>query len=108
MNHIERIYISGQITGLQAHEYLERFTDSENLIREMYPEAEVINPVRCISEVMRYAPTLTKDQIMEIDLAMLSTCDAIWLIPGWEESDGAKQELSEAIASGMEVICQVL
>ena len=39
--------------------------------------------------------------VMETDLAALRTCDAIYLLKGWENSRGAKKELAEAIAHGL-------
>lgn len=42
--------------------------------------------------------------IMDADLAAVRSCDAIYLLRGWETSRGAKKELSEAIAHGLKVI----
>ncbi len=38
------------------------------------------------------------------DLEMLSRCDTIIMIPGWEHSAGAKKELEAAVGWGKEVI----
>jgi len=38
------------------------------------------------------------------DLEMLRRCDVIVMIPGWENSTGAKAELAEAERLGLEVI----
>ena len=38
-----------------------------------------------------------RDRVMARDLEMIDNyCDAIFMIPGWEESPGAKQELDRA------------
>lgn len=35
---------------------------------------------------------------MDIDLAILGECDGICLLPDWQDSRGAKQEYSQALA----------
>jgi hypothetical protein len=42
--------------------------------------------------------------IMSADLAAVRSCDAIYLLRGWETSRGAKKELAEAIAHGLTVM----
>ena len=41
--------------------------------------------------------------VMDADLAAVRSCDAIYLLKGWENSRGAKKELAEAIKCGLEV-----
>ena len=42
--------------------------------------------------------------VMDADLAAVRSCDAIYLLRGWESSRGAKKELAEAIAHGLTVM----
>lgn len=42
--------------------------------------------------------------VMSADLAAVRSCDAIYLLRGWETSRGAKKELAEAIANGLKVM----
>ena len=42
--------------------------------------------------------------VMDADLAAVRSCDAIYLLRGWENSRGAKKELAEAIKCGLEVM----
>lgn len=41
--------------------------------------------------------------VMDANLAAVRSCDAIYLLKGWEKSRGAKKELAEAIKCGLEV-----
>ena len=41
--------------------------------------------------------------VMDADLAAVRSCDAIYLLRGWETSRGARKELAEAIKYGLEV-----
>lgn len=38
--------------------------------------------------------------------AAVRSCDAIFLLKGWESSKGSKKELAEALANGLEVILE--
>ena len=42
--------------------------------------------------------------VMDADLAAVRSCDAIYLLRGWENSRGAKKELAEALAHGLQVM----
>ena len=42
--------------------------------------------------------------VMDADLAAVRSCDAIYLLRGWNESRGAKKELDEALKHGLKVI----
>lgn len=42
--------------------------------------------------------------VMDADLAAVRSCDAIYLLRGWETSRGAKKELSEAIAHRLAIL----
>jgi hypothetical protein len=42
--------------------------------------------------------------VMDSDLAAVRSCDAIYLLRGWESSRGAKKELAEAIKYGLQII----
>lgn len=42
------------------------------------------------------APDLTPEYWLKGDLILLSKCDAIFLLPGWEKSNGTQQEYAKA------------
>lgn len=44
--------------------------------------------------------------VMDADLAAVRSCDAIYLLRGWEDSRGAKKELAEALAHGLTVMLE--
>lgn len=41
--------------------------------------------------------------VMDADLAAVRSCDAIYLLRGWENSRGAKMELAEAMKNGLKI-----
>lgn len=87
------IYIAGPITGIENYNH-EAFEEAEELLTKI--GYTVVNP--------RMLPTtLDPKAYMPICLEMIKWCDAIFLLEGWENSDGAKQELLFALDNGYEI-----
>ena len=86
-----KVYISGPISG--TDDYMERFAEAQkDLEARGY---EVVNPALINS----YLPISTIwDQYMDVSLALLSICDAFYMLPGWEKSRGASLEYAVAKA----------
>lgn len=98
------IYLSVGITGKDREDYLSEFSYYEQLLSERtyYDEYKqrfepigVINPAKLCDGL----PKLTENQYMDICNRLLCMCDTIYMLPNWQDSKGAKQELSWAIAT---------
>ena len=92
---MKTIYISGPMSGI------------ENLNRDMFDEAESLlrecgeNPIN----PHNFQEQKSYEDYLLLDLEMIAmAADAIALLPGWENSPGAKKELKTAIELGLEVI----
>ena len=87
-----RIYISGPIKGVPG--YYERFESAERRIRRLghYP----VNPAR-------HPDGLSLREYMRMDIYDLTICDAILMLPGWEQSGGASVERYLAEYLGMRI-----
>lgn len=115
-----RIYCSGPMTGRRDHN-APAFHEAELRLGEQ--GHTVINPCRIslvfggfdeIAEsfALAYAYSRNLDiegarlarAVMDADLAAVRSCDAIYLLRGWEQSRGAKRELAEALAHGLKVM----
>ena len=72
-----KVYIAGKITGNKN--YVEQFEKAEKVLKEL--GHAVINPVKNIGFSYR--------EYIDMGLSELSKCDAICLLEGYEESNGA-------------------
>lgn len=91
-----RVYISGAITG--QINYFERFASAEDLLKK--GGYEVVNPAEELAEL----PIGTAhERYMEKSLELLSTCDGIYMLDGYESSLGANIELKYAISHKMTI-----
>ena len=121
-----RIYLSGKMTGCPDHNR-PAFDAAAKRLREQ--GHFVINPAELsalfgtaeevaeafaeayanpLSNVKSYEEHCSRMRlaasIMDADLAAVRSCDAIYLLRGWETSRGAKKELAEAIAHGLTIM----
>lgn len=88
------IYISGPMTGMPDHNY-DFFDDVAADFRRL--GFEVINP----AENFGGATDLPRDVYMRRDFSSLARAHGIVMLPGWQESEGARLEAMVAQELGM-------
>jgi hypothetical protein len=89
------VYISGPMTGIPEWN-LPAFAKAEaDLVNAGYT---AVNPGRHGAD-----PNRAWEDYLRRDLQELLGCDAVALLPGWENSRGAQLEVHVAHALGMEV-----
>lgn len=102
------VYISGKMTGVPN--YKEIFAKHEEALNVL--GNEVFNPCYLsdyiiarnhIDESHAFDENL-RSLFLKEDIKALLECDTIYMIPGWETSEGAKLENYVATHVGMEVI----
>lgn len=89
-----RVYLSGPMTGIENNNF-PAFHDAAVYLRSL--GYDVVSP----AEIQEAG---TWELCLRADLRELCTCDAIALMPGWENSKGANLELHVAHRLGMGVI----
>lgn len=87
-----KIYIAGPITGNEN--YKEQFASAEKLLK--LAGWEVVNPAKNTANSYR--------EYINLGLAQLMQCDAIFMLKGYELSRGAILEKHYARAVGMEIL----
>lgn len=109
-----RIYISGPVTG-QEDTAGKRFNaailelaTAAAKAGETIQSTEFINPYE-VNREMTYGlnpETVTHAEYMVTSIAMLSLCDAIFMMRGWQDSEGSKQEYKYAVECGYKIFYQ--
>lgn len=96
---LKKVYISGPITGTK--DYLEKFEDIETALVLVHQGVEVINPAKVNANLPE---STTWEEYMRMSLCMLSTCDGIYMMEGWQQSRGANLEYAYAKGMGITVL----
>lgn len=90
-----KTYIAGPMTGLPELNF-PAFHQAAEWLRGM--GHEVVNPAEINPDV-----SMEWHECMRADIAQLVTCQCIYLLPGWEDSRGAKLEHHIAERLGMRI-----
>ena len=93
----KQIYIAGPMTGYPDCNVAAFHAAAERLARAGW---KVFNP----AENFGGRKDLPREAYLRLDVAVLAQCDAIAMLPGWEESRGAKLEYLVAHEMGCTVI----
>lgn len=100
---MEVIYISGPMTGLPSFNR-EAFVKAEKILQEKGKEAVSPSLAEQDDEGMTWEPLRGKySYYLKIALIKMLHCNAIVMLPGWENSKGAKVERYVAEALGYKV-----
>jgi len=90
------VYIAGKVTGENRKHCEAKFEHAETYIRTK--GCEPVNPTKLVNEDTEWTKAMT------ICKAELKKCNAIFLLPDWHESAGAKEELMIALENDMIII----
>lgn len=102
---MKRIYISGPMTGIPEYNYpaFDRaaIVLSEHGYEPVNP-AEISRVLECEFAEMNLTPN--RFDYLRRDIAELVKCNGIFMLPGWQDSEGAKLEHTVALACGIEEV----
>ena len=121
-----RIYISGSMTGHPDHNIpafdaaAKRLREQGHFVINPHELSTLFGPLNEIDWSFKavrgelgvgvgleyeVSPRLA-NAVMDADLAAVRSCDAIYLLNGWEDSRGAKKELAEAVKYDLMVLLE--
>ena len=89
-----KVYISGPVRG--HADAIDRFIEAEMKLKA---DNTPFNPER----ILRNYPTeqMSERQIMNVCYTMLDQCEGIYMLNGWEDSLGAREEHGYALAKDL-------
>lgn len=91
---MKKIYIAGPM----------RYIDNFNFPAFLETEALLKDKGFIVFNPCRNPLGLSLKDLMQVDMLLISQCDAIYMLQGWEESSGAFTEKTYAKMIGLEVI----
>ena len=99
-----RIYIAGPMSGYEGFNE-DAFIRADDFLVEL--GFEVVNPFEIgkgfgLPSEIQESPEILK-RLMDFELATVKSCDAIFLLHGWEKSQGARAELRVALDCNLEI-----
>ena len=95
---MEKVYISGPITGYDLQERRTAFARAAEYIRRK--GGQPVNPLE-----LGYDPgRMDYAAHMGTDIAALLRCDTVMFLPGWHASDGCTLEFAAARIYGKHII----
>jgi hypothetical protein len=94
MHNPKRIYLAGPMTGHVEHNFPAFHAAAQRFTEQGW---EVVNP----ADNFGGRVDLPRSSYLRADLMLLTQCDALALLPGWDESNGAKLEYLLALELGM-------
>ena len=99
---MELIYISGPYRANENGGVFENIQRASLKAKELWKHGYAVLCPHL--NTAHFENVLTIEQLLEGDLEMLSRCDLIYMLKGWEESAGAVMEHALAKDMGMVII----
>lgn len=96
----KKIYISGPMRGVENMNR-ETFRRVASMLNELGFEA--VNPHLFDVSTTNNGILLTDQEWIEVDILALKHCDAIFMLPGWQDSEGAQREWGTAWEERLQV-----
>lgn len=95
-------YVAGPFRGKNAWEIHRNVLDAESVIPYLIRQGYA--PI-CPHKMTENLQGLFPDKVyLDICLELLRRCDAIYMLQGWENSEGSREELAEAKRLGLEIL----
>lgn len=93
---MEKVYISGKVTGLPMAEVEAKFAEAAGIVR--HHGAVAVVPIHYCKVEWSW------HRCMKTCLSLLLECDKIMLLSDWKKSRGAKVEYLVALVAGIPIL----
>jgi len=103
-----RVYISGPIKADTKEKEKENVGRARSAMYEIMRRGHIpFCPHTMTENANIYAQDIQRDTFIKCDIEWLKLCDAILMLPGWEESEGANIEIEYAVMNGVKVFYNI-
>jgi hypothetical protein len=109
-----RVYISGPYSHKTAEERVGNVSRAREAMVQLLTAGAAVFCPHTMTEGLEHDDRLTYEHFMDNDLEWLRQCNAMLLLPGWENSKGTLIELEEAhrlripVYSELKNLCNVV
>jgi nucleoside 2-deoxyribosyltransferase len=98
------VYVAGKYSADTAEQRMENIKAAGKVAAELWDQGfGVICPHTNTGEFLVPTSSCTYDMVMKGDMDMMSRCDAVVMLPGWEQSKGSTMEITYAQELGMPI-----
>lgn len=105
----KRVYIAGPMRGYPSCNY-PAFRAAAQHLRETHPDWAVESPAEIGERFGGQRQLLDNPEllrrVMDFELRVVVNCDAVYLLKGWERSEGARAELMVALDRRKEIMLE--
>ena len=101
---MKSVYISGPITSLGPYKQKANIELADEKARELAQEGWAVFCPHTMTNGWGDKTFLEWADFLSMDIYWLDKCDAIYMLPGWECSEGARMELIVARGLGKEIL----
>ena len=95
------IYVAGKYRGKGESEVFDNIVHARSVAIKLWQRGWAVICPHTNSIFM--GSRISDDDYIKGDLEIVSRCDAIYMLSGWQKSVGAKEELVKAIALALEI-----
>lgn len=100
---IKVVYIAGPFRAFNSWDMEQNVREAEGYALRIWRLGETA--VLCPHANTRFFQGVCSDDVwLQGDLEMLRRCDVVFMLPKWEQSEGAKEERREAIRCSIPVV----
>jgi hypothetical protein len=92
----KKIYIAGKVTNLPYNQVQQKFEAAETKLQVMH-KLNVVNPTKLVKQETPWNIAMVQC------ITHLQKCDAIFLLPDWNQSEGALVEVAWAIENKIKI-----
>jgi len=98
----EVIYVAGKYRGKTEREVFDNIIAARTVALKLWDRGYAVICPHTNSFFM--GSMLSDEQFIKGDLEIVSRCDAIYMLRGWQQSEGAVKELRRAVELSMQVL----